>query len=485
MIKGEMKMKKFLAVLLALTMLLSLAACVKTSEVVKDPEPAAEPETPAEPVEEPQEEEPQDEVMSYADYVAADLDTPVTVDCYVQAHQSWWDGKITVYAADEDGAYFLYNMACSEEDAKLFDVAGQGIRVTGYKSEWSGEIEIIDATFTLLDETYEAVAMDATELLGTDELIAHQNERVSFTGMTVEPANDKGAAFLYSWDGSGSYEGNSDLYFYASKDGVTYSFTVESYLCGNDTEVYNTVANLKVGQVIDMEGFLYWYNGSQPHVTMVKSIDGVMTHAGYMAAELDTEVTVDCFVQAHQSWWDGKITVYAADANGAYFLYNLACAEKDAKLFDKVGQGIRVTGYKSEWSGEIEITDATYTVLKTTYEAPAVDVTELLGTEELIAHQNEKVSFTGMTVEAANDEGAAFLYSWDGSGSHEANSDLYFNVSYNGETYTFTVESYLCGNNSEVYTAVENLQVGDVINMEGFLYWYNGVNPHITFVIEK
>ena len=45
--------------------------------------------------------------MSYADYAAADLDTEVTIDAYVQAHQSWWDNKVTIYAADADGAYFL------------------------------------------------------------------------------------------------------------------------------------------------------------------------------------------------------------------------------------------------------------------------------------------------------------------------------------------------------------------------------------------
>ena len=207
-----------------------------------------------------------------------------------------------------------------------------------------------------------------------------------------------------------------------------------------------------------------------------------MTHAQYDAAELDSEVTVDCYVQAHQSWWDNTITVYAADKDGAYFIYGLACSEEDAKLFDQEGFGIRVHGYKSAWSGEVEITDATFEPLKKTFVSKATDVTELLGSDELIKHQNERVTFTGLTVEPANDEGAAFLYNWDGSGSHDANSDLYFNVSYNGQTYQFTVESYLCGNDTEVYQAVENLQVGDVINAEGFLYWYEGVNPHITSI---
>jgi len=64
-------------------------------------------------------------------------------------------------------------------------------------------------------------------------------------------------------------------------------------------------------------------------------------------------------------------------------------------------------------------------------------------------------------------------------------NDLYFNVSLNGQTYTFTVESYLCDNTTDVYNAVKNLKIGDTIDMEGFLYWYEGVNPHITSVTVK
>ena len=125
--------------------------------------------------------------------------------------------------------------------------------------------------------------------------------------------------------------------------------------------------------------------------------------------------------------------------------------------------------------------DATFEIVEgSTYIAAANDVTSLLGTDELAAHQNEYVSFKGMTVEPANDSGAAFLYKWDGSG--QEGDDLYFNVSLNGTTYSFTVESYLCDNTTDVYTAVKNLQVGDIIDMEGFLYWYEGPNPHITSV---
>ena len=204
-------------------------------------------------------------VMTYAEYIAADLDTEVVIETYVQAKQSWWDNTATVYTQDKDGAYFLYNMACSEEDYALL-TPGTKIRVTGYKSEWSGEVEIIDATFEILDGNYVASAADMTALLGTDELIEHQNEFVSFKGLTVEASSD-GAAFLYNWDGSG--EDGSDLYFNVSLDGQTYTFTVESYLCDASTEVYAAVKNLQVGDVIDVEGFLYWYEGANPHITSV------------------------------------------------------------------------------------------------------------------------------------------------------------------------------------------------------------------------
>ena len=207
-----------------------------------------------------------------------------------------------------------------------------------------------------------------------------------------------------------------------------------------------------------------------------------MTYAEYMAAPLDSQVVVETYVQAKQSWWEDKATVYTQDHDGAYFLYNMACSEADyAKLTP--GTKIKVTGYKSEWSGEVEITDATFELEDGNYVAPVTDVTALLGKDELIDHQNQFVSFKGMTVEAskdANGNEVAFLYNWDGSG--EDGNDLYFNVSLNGQTYTFTVESYLCDNTTDVYKAVKELKIGDVIDMEGFLYWYEGVNPHITAV---
>ncbi|MBR3019294.1 MAG: hypothetical protein IKH57_19805 [Clostridia bacterium] len=218
--------------------------------------------------------------MTHEDFVAAELETEVTVETYVQAKQGWWEnngvGNATLYTQAEDGAYFLYNLPMSQEDYDKL-VPGTKIRVTGYKSAWAEEVEIIDATYEILEaDPFIAEPEDVTALLGSDELIAHQNELITVKGAVVaakKDANGNDVAFLYNWDGSGAAGNNNDLYFDLEVNGAVYSFTVESYLCGEDTEVYQAVTKLNIGDKIDVEGFLYWYNGAQPHVIAVKAAE--------------------------------------------------------------------------------------------------------------------------------------------------------------------------------------------------------------------
>lgn len=222
-----------------------------------------------------------------------------------------------------------------------------------------------------------------------------------------------------------------------------------------------------------------------------KKSDGVMTYAEYDAASADgkTEVTIEAYVQAKQSWWDdegqGKATLYTQDPDGAYFIYELPIEENDYKKL-KEGTKIQVTGYKSEWSGEVEVTDASnYKIENGTWVAEAADATNSLGDEDaLLKMQNQKVSFKNLTIAASDDGGdTAYLYNYDGSGTD--GDDLYFKASNDTGTYTFTVESYLCDKDSDVYKTVKELKVGDTVDMEGYLYWYEGVNPHITSVTVK
>ena len=205
-----------------------------------------------------------------------------------------------------------------------------------------------------------------------------------------------------------------------------------------------------------------------------------MSHSEFEAAALDAAVTVETYVQAKQSWREGKATFYTQSPDGAYFLYQMPCTGEEYAALT-TGTKIKVSGKKSEWKGETEITDASFEIGEGNYVAEPVDVTPLLHTGELIAHQNELVRFKGMTVEAKTDSDGkvtAFLYNWDGTGKE--GDDLYFDVSLDGNKYTFTVESDLCGPDTDVYKAVKELKVGDVIDLTGFLYWYEGANPHIT-----
>ena len=247
-------MKKLMILMTALMLTLALAACGTAADT------ASEPADPA--------------VMTHAAFLAAEVDAPVTVETFVQAKQSYWEGKASFYTQAEDGAYFIYQMPCTEAEYAAL-VPGTAIRVTGKKAVWSGEIEIADATFEVIDGSFTATALDANVLLGTDALAARQNELAAFKGATVVATTDadgKEAAVLYNWDGKG--EKGSDLYFDATVNGQKVTFTVESDLCGADTAVYQTVEALKVGDVIDLTCFLYWYNdGPNPHVTAVTAAE--------------------------------------------------------------------------------------------------------------------------------------------------------------------------------------------------------------------
>lgn len=269
-------MKKALVILLTSTVMMMAVACGSSTTST----PAAEaPAEEAEAEEETQEvesetmeetEEPEviieEDPMSYEEYAAAEIDSEVVIQGGIQGKQSYYaeQGTASIYLQDENGAYFLYNLPCTEKEYELMEI-GSMIKVKGYKAEWSGEVEVIDAIWQFVDGEYIAEAEDITDLLGTDELINKQNMKVLFKGVKIEPIGDDGAAYLYNWDGSGT-EGD-DLYFNVSVNGATYSFTVESYLCGPDTDIYKAVKDFKVGDVVDLEGFLYWYEGPNPHIT--------------------------------------------------------------------------------------------------------------------------------------------------------------------------------------------------------------------------
>ena len=243
-------MKKILSLLLVAVMVFAFAACNNNETPV---ETTDAPDTTVAP-----DENGEVAVMTHDEYIAAEMDAAVVIETYVQANQSWWDNKITLYCQSPDGAYFVYELACSEEDAAKL-VPGTKIRVSGTKGAWAGEVEVMNGTFEFVpgDDTYVAEAFDATALLGTDELIDHQNEFAIFKGMTVEKVEYKNG------------EPGDDIYVTVGYNGASYSFCIERYLTAPDTDVYKAVGELNVGDVVDVEGFIYWYEGVNTHITKV------------------------------------------------------------------------------------------------------------------------------------------------------------------------------------------------------------------------
>ena len=470
-------MKKILVFVLVVSMLLlAIVACGEKTPQETSSESTSETTekvTETETETTPPDDHPAVEVMNHAAYVAAEADAPVAFEAYVQGKQiySAQYGNTSLYLQDSDGGYFVYRWACTQEEYDALAI-GTKVRVTGFKAIWAGEHEVAEKTATVevLSDTFVAEPLDVTAYLGTADIEKYQNMLVVFKGMTVEAYDDDGNAFAYK------SEDGSDIYYKVSYNGTTYNFCVESDLCGAGTEAYEAVKALKVGDVVDITGFLYWYNGLNPHTTGVAK---VTAHSKYVAAEADDPVAFEAYVQGKQiySAQYGSTSLYLQDSDGGYFVYRWACTQEEYDAL-AIGTKVRVTGFKAIWAGEHEVAEKTATVevLSDTFVAEPLDVTAYLGTADIEKYQNMLVVFKGMTVEAYDDDGNAFAY------KSEDGSDIYYKVSYNGTTYNFCVESDLCGAGTEAYEAVKALKVGDVVDITGFLYWYNGINPHTTGV---
>ena len=200
----------------------------------------------------------------------------------------------------------------------------------------------------------------------------------------------------------------------------------------------------------------------------------VSTHAQFIAAEAETEIVIEGFVQAKQGWWGNEAVVYLQDTVGGYYIYKLPCTEAEFDALT-VGTKIQVTGEKAIYNGMHEIMNVTdwKVVTADPFVATATDITAILTDDAaLVNHLGALVKMTDMTV-------ASIEYKNDGG------DDIYLGLEKDGAEYSVTVEVYLTGTDSEVYTAVGELEVGDVIDVEGFLQWWNALDCHVTKVTKK
>ena len=247
-------MKKLLTIMLSVLMVFGLTACGKDENDDNTDEPTNG----------------GNEVVEvtakddYASFMAADVDAEVEVLMYVQAHQAWWEkdgqGVMTLYGMDKDGGYFVYEAKMDKETADSIK-EGTLVKVTGVKAEWAGEVEIMDATVEVLGETKTFEATDVTDVISDSEKLAtYMNQKIAMKGLEVVEVSVKDS------------DSDPDLYVKCMLGDTEVNLCVENYLTGPDTEVYMTAKDLTAGTVIDIEGFLYWYEGANPHVTSISVV---------------------------------------------------------------------------------------------------------------------------------------------------------------------------------------------------------------------
>lgn len=259
-------MKKLFTALLAVLMVLTLAACGGSNEpTVVEVDPNAKSEG----------------SMTYAEYVAAEDGTDITVEGFVTAtaYNAKY-GNVNLYMQDGNGAYYVYRMNVTEEEAAKL-VPGTKIVVKGSKGSWGGELEVAEGTGTFSvssEETWTPAAKDVTSLMNDESLIDNQNQFVSISGAkvvesTYDEKDDEGNvvathtdAFWYGWENNSEKGSNADLYFNIEVDGTVFNVCVESDECPEGTAVYSAVEALNIGDTVDLEGYLYWYWGANLHV---------------------------------------------------------------------------------------------------------------------------------------------------------------------------------------------------------------------------
>ena len=418
--------------------------------------------------------------MSYADYSKAEVGADVVIEGYVQGKQSWWDNKATVYLQDDNGAYFVYELGCTEAQYKNELATGNKIQVKGQKAAYAGEEEIngsakgAEATWTKLSgtKTYEAKKLSKlADMKSNPNMLVSLDLTVASTP-EVDPKRD-------------------NIYYDVTDGENVYTFCVETYLTGKTGELHDTVKGLKIGDKITAEGFAYTYYDPQLHTTKVTKLGtnvftksaGVMTHAEFNAAEVGSDCVVEAFVAAKYVYGEqwSNTTLYLQDAEGGYFFYRVPCTKAEYDTI-QVGSKLKVTGVKAEWQGEVEI-DASKSGAEGTFEvigtekflSKSKDLSSIVGNSaELVKHANEYVYLKGLEIVELKFE--------KGEGG-----DITVEVKYTPTegavvNYTFFVETDLTPNTTDVYSAVKALKAGDKVNLYGFMYIYGGPQLQITKV---
>lgn len=290
------------------------------------------------------------DTWTYGEYLAAEPGENVTLLCYVQGCQDWREDRITIFAQDHDGGYYLRGMKCGFREARQL-VPGTKIKVTGNKYvDQLGNTWIADGSFQILDGSWIPKPASITHWIENDEILEHQYKKIRMKGLKVVSAE---------------FFADEDVYYFQLQQAnQCCEAAVIGYMVGTHSDAYNAAGLLQAGDVVDVEAFLYGKTGYEKLLFMVTDISGdCVDHMAFLSARPGEWVTLACYVQSCQSWWDKTITVYAQSSCGACFLHNMRCTEEAAaKLIP--GTKIKATGYKDVYADKMEIRDGEIEILE-------------------------------------------------------------------------------------------------------------------------
>ena len=214
-------------------------------------------------------------VMTFAQFQEAAVDSDVVIKSYVQDFESWWDGKMTLYLQDKDGAVFAHETKCTEEESKEIS-KGVCVRLEGKKSVWNDMTEVSGGTMRVLkdEEKYVATttAYEAADFTN-DKLKADCGKLFKVTA-TIEPSvkGEEEVPFLYNWNGAGEVDG-SDIYFNVKVGNNPFTFNVRRYLRDSSTDVYKAAKKLIIGFDYELTGYVYMYEGKcQARIIGIKQV---------------------------------------------------------------------------------------------------------------------------------------------------------------------------------------------------------------------
>ena len=221
------------------------------------------------------------DVLSYAEYVATADGETVTISGIISGRCTFDTSKnaASFYLQDQDGGYYIYNLPCTATEYEETLTVGTEIKVTGYKTSWSGEVEIAGSQAGE-EATFEVIGTGSVEakLVTMDGLADVPNQYVKLENLTVvgqTDANENTLACFHNWDNSGTSSIGTDLYYTVTDGTTTYQFVVEAWLENTQygSETYQAVEGLSIGDIINIEGFAYTYNNPQVQTTKVTVVN--------------------------------------------------------------------------------------------------------------------------------------------------------------------------------------------------------------------